>query len=193
MKFKPLPIFPSIELRDVPPCSTVLFYGGTKITEWFGNYVYKHPYTPPAYHAAFYIEEGLFLNVGKFKVVQDIGTEFRSNRRLDVIIYKNITNNTDRPLLMKAAYLDTSKPKVGLELPDYDIMAFLRFGFRFLRQSKKNDFCSENVVQLFATRKIKVSEKKDYKTAPWHLLEYALKNEQQCEVRTLWTGKDFNN
>lgn len=190
MKTKPLPKFDPINLADVPDCSTLLFYGGPWVTEFFGNKVYKHQYKPPAYHAAFYIEEGLFLNVGKFKCIQDIGTEFRSNRRIDVISYKYIRMDQVEPL-KKAAYLDTSKPKVGISLPDYDIMAFLRFGFKFLKQSKKNDICSENVVQLFASQKIKVSNNDDYKTAPWNLFEYALANPDQCKVRTLWTGRDF--
>lgn len=190
MKFQPLPQFDPIKIEEVPMASALLFYGGTKITEFFGNTIYKHPYKPASYHAAFYIEEGLFLNVGKFKVVQEIKDEFRSTRRIDVISYPAITKD-QRIKLSNAAYLDTSKPKIGLSLPDYDWMAFLRFGFKFMRQSKKNDFCSENVVQLFGTQNIKVSDKLDYQTAPWHLFEYAVAHPDQCQVNTLWQGKDF--
>lgn len=190
MKTKPLPKFEAIALENVPECSTLLFYGGTKVTEWFGNNIYKHQYKPPAYHAAFYIEQGLFLNVGKFKCVQEITAEFLSNRRIDVISYKYIRKDQVEPL-KKLAYLDTSKPKVGLSLPDYDWRAFLRFGFKWIRQSKKNDFCSESVVQIFGSQKVKVSKFVDYDTAPWDLLDFALENPDQCKIRNLWTGGQF--
>jgi hypothetical protein len=198
MKFQLLPKFPKIEIADILMASTLLFYGGTKITEFFGNTIYRHPYKPPAYHAAFYIEEGLFLNVGKFKVVQEIKNEFRSTRRIDIISYPAISKDA-RIKLSNAAYLDTSKPKVGLSLPDYDWKGFIGFGLRklfkkvpwLLKQSKRNEFCSEECVQLFNTQGIKISDEKAEDTAPWHLLEYALKYPDQCEVKTLWTGKDF--
>lgn len=190
MKFKPLPIYEKITVENIPECSTLLFYGGTKITEWFGNNIYKHSYKPPAYHAAFYIEDGLFLNVGKFKSVQEIAGEFKSRRRIDVISYKYILKNQIEPL-KKTAYLDSSKPKIGLSLPDYDWTAFLRFGFKWFRQSKNKDFCSENVVQIFNSQNIKVSKYVDYDTAPWDLFDYALENNESCKIKTLWTGKEF--
>lgn len=190
MKYKSLPKFDQIKIEDIPTASTLLFYGGTKITEFFGNTIYKHPYKPASFHAAFYVEDGLFLNVGKFKIIQEIKKEFRSTRRIDVISYPFITKE-QRIELSNAAYLDTSKPKVGLSLPDYDWMAFLRFGFKFLKQSKKNDFCSENVCQLFGAQGIKVSDRIDYQTAPWHLFEYAVAHPDQCSVRSAWVGKDF--
>ena len=190
MKTKPLPKFEAIALENVPECSTLLFYGGTKVTEWFGNNIYKHQYKPPAYHAAFYIERGRCLNVGKFKSVTKITDDFLSNRRIDVISYKYIRKD-QVDLLKDAAYDDADKAKLARLAPTYDWKGFLRFGLKFIRQSKGNDFCSENVVQIFNTQKIKVSKFVDYDTAPWDLLDFALENPDQCKIRNLWTGGKF--
>lgn len=189
METKPLPKCAPIAVSEIPEASALLFYGGNKLTEFVGNNLYKHPYRPPAFHAAFYIRDGLFLNVGKFKVIQKLEDEFRSSRRIDVISYSALLN-ADRVALCTFAILDTSKPKVGFDLPDYGIIDYLRFGFKFLRPTK-NDICSENVVELFAMRKIVVSYRRPADTAPWHLFEFAYQNPEVCVVRTLHVGADF--
>jgi hypothetical protein len=187
---KPLPSYRQISLGEIPPASAILFYGGNKLTEMAGNRLYKHPYAPPAFHAAFYIGDSLFLNVGKFRTIEDIGAELRSTRRVDIIIYKMITPDVRRALC-HAATMDCSKPKIGLELPDYAIMDYLRFGLRFLKPSKK-DFCSENCVELFATGGISISDLKACDTAPWDIQEFAEAHPDLCEIRTLWVGPDFS-
>jgi hypothetical protein len=189
MTKQPLPKFEPIELADIPAASTLVFYGGNKLTEWVGGKIYKHPYTPPAFHAAFYMIDGLVLNVGKFRTVEELAKERRAKRRIDVIIYKKMPNIV-RQRLVRYAALDTSKPKVGICFPDYGFTDFLRFGLRFLKPSKK-DFCSENVVEVFAHQKVKVSDLKPVDTAPWDLFEYALAHPDECEVRTYWTGPEF--
>jgi hypothetical protein len=186
---QPLPDYPPIALEHIPPASTLLFYGGMKLTEMAGNRLYGHKYRPPAFHAAFYIEGGLFLNVGGFKVVQELGKELRSTRRIDVVIYKNIRPEY-RKSMLRLAYLDASKPKIGISLPDYSWTDYLRFGLKFLKPSKK-DFCSENVVEMFANGQVTVSDKKPVDTAPWDLFEYALDHPDQCEIRTLHIGPEF--
>lgn len=188
---KPLPIYPPIKMSDIPPASSLLFYGGNKLTELAGNRLYDHPYKPPAFHAAFYIEDGLFLNVGKFKTVQNLKDEFRSTRRVDVIIYRGIKPEK-RERLCRAAYLDADKPKIGLSLPTYAVTDYLRFGLRWFKPSKM-DFCSENVVELFATEKVRVSEQEPYNTAPWDIEEYAEKfaQEQKIEIYSVWIGPDW--
>lgn len=201
MNILPLPKYTGIDLTHIPRASTILFYGGNKFTEFFGNKIYRHPYKPPAFHAAFYIEEGLFLNVGKFRTVQELEGEFRSNRRIDIITYLKIDDQT-REELNRYAYLNTSKPKFGFEFPDYDVLGYLGFGIRKLAskipvlkkwafQSKKKFFCSENVVDIFATQKIEVSLRLDFETAPWDLFDYALAHPERCVINTLWVGKDF--
>jgi len=186
---QPLPKFEPIKLDEIPAASTLLFYGGNRLTEFVGNTLYKHPYTPPAFHAAFYIADGLFLNVGKFKTVEVLEKEFRSSRRIDVIRYHYI-NDEAKKRLCRAAVLDTSKMRVGISLPDYSFTDYLRFGLKFLKPSKK-DFCSENVVELFKTEQVEVSGKKAVDTAPWTLLEFALAHPSVCEIRTLFVGPDF--
>jgi len=187
---QPLPEFPVILLDDIPAASAILFYGGNKLTELVGNRLYDYPFRPPAFHAAFYIGgvDHLFLNVGKFRTIQRIEDEFRSTRRVDIIIYKNIEPHI-REHLASTATLDYSKPKVGLELPDYAFTDYLRFGLRFLKPSKK-DFCSENVVELFASQNVKTSSRNAVDTAPWDLAAYAM-GTPSAEIRTLFVGPDF--
>lgn len=175
---------------EIPKASALLFYGGTKPTEWVGNRLYHYPYKPPAFHAAFYIQDGLFLNVGDFRIIQELSLEMRSARRIDVIIFKNISDSV-RIQLCNAALLDSSHPKVGLDLPDYAFTDYLRFGLRFLRPSKK-EFCSENVVHLFLKGDIMISDKLAVDTAPWDLQTYAETHSESCELRTLWVGPDFH-
>jgi len=189
MKFQGLPNHQIIPMGRIRVGSTLLFYGGNKLTELIGNKFYKHPYKPPAFHAAFYIGQGLFLNVGKFKVVQLLDKEFRSTRRIDVIDYQ--MSPEARARMARTAILDASKPKVGLSLPDYDIRGYLAFGLKFIKPSKKKDYCSDNVVDLHNTESHKVSDRKDETTAPWHLYEYALKTTDTSKMYTVWVGEDY--
>ena len=186
---KPLPEYPKIAVNEITYVSTLLFYGGNKLTELAGNRLYGHPYRPPAFHAAFYIDEGIFLDVGKFKTLTEVEKEFRTTRRIDVIIYKHITPEMHKRLC-KEALFDTSKPKIGITLPDYSWTDYLRFGLKLFKPSKK-DFCSENVVELFAKELVEVSAKRAVDTAPWDLLEFAEAHPELCEIRTLWVGSDF--
>jgi len=186
---KPLPVYPTIKTGEIPPASAILFYGGNRLTELAGNRLYKHPYKPPAFHAAFYIEDGLILNVGKFKTIETIESELRSTRRVDVIIYKGLSVDTVEAL-KKSAYLDLDKPKAGIQLPTYAITDYMRFGLRWFKPSKK-DFCSENVVEIYAKYGIRISDQESYNSAPWDLAEFAEANLDLCELRTLYVGADF--
>ena len=184
----PLPKYPSIALSAIKPASALLFYGGNKLTQFFGNKIYKHPYTPPAFHAALYLENGLFLNVGGFKTVQEVESQYASTQRIDVIEYE--TPGENRKYVVRLGYLDASKPKGLVALPDYGWTDYLRFGLKFLRPSRK-DICSENVVELLEKGQIKASHKKAVDTAPWTLLEFAEANPDRAHVFTLHVGKDF--
>lgn|SRR3990167_4881790 len=184
----PLPLFQPITIDQIQPASALLFYGGPRLTEWAGNILYKHPYRPPAFHAAFYIWNGLFLNVGKFRTVQELSNEFRSTRRIDVLTY--VVQEEVRRSLCRSAFLDSSRPKVGLSFPDYSWTDFLRFGLRSLKPSKKQ-FCSENVVNIFKQGAVTVSDREPVDTAPWDILEYALANPLDVQCYTAWIGNDF--
>lgn len=193
----PLPLYPGLKIKDLPPASILLFYGGNKLTELVGNRIYKHPYRPPAFHAAFYIGnflpddigENLFLNVGKFKEIVPFASETRSTRRIDAISFPKIEERARRKICAFACK-DISKPKFGLTFPDYSFTDYLRFGLRFLKPSKK-DFCSENVCEIFDTQGVKVSDRKAVDTAPWDLLEFAELHRDAATVNTLWCGGDF--
>lgn len=189
MKPQPLPKYPSIALSAIKPASALLFYGGNKLTQFFGNKIYKHPYTPPAFHAALYIENGLFLNVGAYKTIEDLSKQLASTQRVDVIEY--FMPEHARKDIVRASYLDTTKPKGLVSLPDYGWKDYLRFGIKFLRPSRK-DFCSENVVELIeGVGRCKVSARKAVDTAPWHLLEFAEANPGKAQIFTYHSGKDF--
>lgn len=202
------PVYEKIAIDDIPPASALLFYNGNKVTERAGYRLFKHHYWPPAFHAAFYIGERLFLNVGKFKTVEDLTTELRSSRRIDVVIYK-VLNQFQRQEMSREATLGTSKHRIGLTLPDYAVTDYLRFLFRGLPTSKKQ-FCSENVAETFGLSKahgndtgqtwadrvdtnggIRISDGLPVDCAPWDVLEGALNGMGGAEIRTLHVGHDY--
>lgn len=185
---KPLPTYGHIEVNDIPAASILLFYGGVKLTELVGSRLYDHPYNPPAFHAAFYCEKGTFLNVGKFRVIQNLPEEFRSTRRIDVLILPYLTS-TQRQTAVEFAKMDVSAKK-PFKISDYGWKDFLRFGFPGLKPSSKQ-ICSENVVRLFDKIDQKVSDHASYDTAPWHLYERAYKHPEDFDIKTVWVGKDF--
>lgn len=192
MKLQPLPEFPSITLRDIAPASTLLFYGGNKITSWYANKRYNHPYKPGAFHAALYLKDGLSLNVGKFKAITDVATQYRSTYRIDVITYLDLTPE-QREAVVKQGLLDADEPHVGFNLPTYGLFDFLRFEpvLRKLLPEDKRDICSENVTREFGQADYTVSKKPAAQTAPWDLFEYALSRPEVCKLNTLWKGLDF--
>lgn len=183
---EPLPTREQIKLSEVPKASCLLFYHGNWITEFAANKLYHYPYKPAAFHAALYLEDGLFLNVGKFKTIDKVETEFLSTRRVDVIVYP--MRDSAREDTVKDAFLDTTKPHIGFSLPDYAVSDYLRFAFKFLRPSRK-DFCSENVAELLLKGNTISSSKKPVDTAPWDLETFARMNE--IPQFTLWQGPDF--
>jgi hypothetical protein len=184
----PLPDFERMDIADLPGASALLFYGGNKLTELFGGRVYHHPYTPPAFHASLYLGAGDHLNVGKFRAVQPVQDEFRSTRRVDAIIYDMTPGQ--RLAIIEAGRKDTTKPKVGLQLPDYGWQEYLRFGLPWFRPTHK-DMCAENVCENMALGAVRVTYYAYSATAPWSLLEYALDYPRACRVVTLHVGKDF--
>lgn len=184
----PLPARQILRIEDIPPASVILFYNGNKITELFGSRVYGHKYDPPPFHAALYIDNGLFLNVGKFKEIRSVDTEFKTTRRIDVITYSIVP--LERKKICTEAFKDSSRPHVGITLPDYAMTDYLRFGFKWFKPSKK-DFCSENVVELMNIGNVKVSDLESFNTAPWDLVEYAESNPDICWINTLFVGDDY--
>ncbi len=188
-KTEPLPGHPAMTVAEIPAASALLFYGGPRVTELVGERVYKHPYHPPAFHAAFYIDQGLFLNVGAFREIADVLGEFRTTRRIDVLIYTRL-DPVQRQKLVRRAMLDTSRPKGIVAIADYSWTDFLRFGLTFLKPSKK-EFCSENVVNLFNSEGIRTTDLPPDRTAPWDLYEYALAHPDEVTIRTLWIGPEF--
>lgn len=183
-----LPGFPAIAYGDVPPASTLLFYSGNKLTEMFGNRVYRHRYTPPAFHAALTVGNGEMLNVGKFKTIEPIEKELISTRRVDAIIY-NMTF-FQRDMITHNARLDIDKPKIGLMLPTYGVLDYLRFAVKWFRPTHY-DICSENVVELLMSGGIISSVREPFNTAPWDLLSWAVDHPDKATVKTVWIGKDF--
>ena len=187
---KPLPNYPKIGIANVPPASALIFYGspGNKATELVGSRLYKFKYNPVPFHAALYLDKGEFLNVGKFKTVESLKDNMKNTRRIDVIEYA--MSDEQLAEILYRGRRDTSKPKHPLDLTDYAVTDFLRFGLRFLKPSKK-DFCSENVVENMAHGGIKVSDLKAVDTAPWDLLEFAEANPHLCRIYTLYEGDEF--
>lgn len=189
---KPLPFFLPIAISEIPSASILQFYGGNKLTEFYGNKRYGFPYKPPPFHSAFYCKDGLFLNVGKFKTIEPLEKEFRSTRRIDVIIYKELTQDV-RDMMIRNAFLAADNPKIGFNLPTYGIRDYIRFEpyLRWLFPKDKRDFCSEDVTKRFNAAGCEVSKNPSNRTAPWDLTQYAIDNTYRSEIRTLHIGKDF--
>ena len=202
------PVYPRITLDEIPPASALLFYNGNKLTERAGRAIFKHPYWPPAFHAAIYVWNHLCLNVNKFKTLEDVTEGFNSNRRIDVVIYHELTDEQRKEISREAA-LDASPHKMGLVLPDYAVTDYLRFLFRKLPPSRK-DFCSENVVELFgrapahgvrrvsewyeavkASGGIRIAPGLPVDTTPWDIQEGAETGFGGAELRTLHLGPDY--
>lgn len=200
--------YPRINIDDIPPASAILFYNGNRVTERAGARLYGCPYWPPAFHAAFYIGNRMFLNVGEFRTIEDLTTELRSTRRADVVIYNALTPD-QRAGMARAAMLDTSKERVGLTLPDYAVTDYLRFLVRGIHPSK-SDFCSENVAEIFgrasaqglksveswavvvaAAAGIRIAQGLPVDTAPWDIEKGAEALMAGAERRTLWVGPDY--
>lgn len=207
----PLPTFPRIRTEQIPAASILLFYGGTPLTEIAGNYIYKHPYRPAAFHAAGFIGKGEVLNVNKTTTIENILDMRQSTRRIDVIVLTDLTDE-EREIICSRFRRDAGKNF-------YDGVGYLRFGgklkiLRFLKKikaSEKDDFCSDNVVDnigaleayrrsgdsdevlasLRLSRAIPVSAYPAEDSAPWHLLEHALTLPDIRKVYTYWKGPDF--
>lgn len=192
----PLPVYPEIRIDQIPAASALVFYGapGNKATELVGQRLYGHKYNPVSFHAALYLKDGDFLNVGKTKEVLKIASEFRSARRIDVLVYE--LSDAQRTLITHAGYMDTSKANTPLEkllkrpLLDYGVTDFLRFGLKWWKPSKK-DICSENVVENMDVAGFHPSDTEAYNTAPWDLVEWAEANPLKAKIYTLHEGADF--
>lgn len=185
----PLPKYPHIDIKDVPAASALVFYGspGNPATEMVGSRLYHHKYTPPAFHAALYIEDGDFLNVGRFREIKSVEGQYKTTRRVDVIVY-NLPSPIRR-IVVTAGKNDITTSKKN-KLTDYSIRDFLRFCIPFLKPSKK-DFCSENVVENFLAGGFNPSELKPVDTAPWDLVEWAESHPELATIYTLHEGDEF--
>jgi hypothetical protein len=194
---EPLPAYPKIRLDQVPAASSLIFYGspGNKATELVGARLYGHKYNPPAFHAALYLINGEFLNVGKTREIVKLESEFKNTRRVDVIVYQKLTD-PQRADVAASGYQDTSKVNSALEklvkrpLPDYSVGDFLRFGFKWFKPSKK-DFCSENVVENLNVAGLNPTDHEPYNTAPWDLVEWAEAHPLEATIYTLYEGDVF--
>lgn len=191
----PNPQYPKISLSDVSPASGLIFYGGPKITEKFGNEVYGYPYKPAPFHAGVYLGNNIFCNVGLFTTLENLNDEFRSSRRIDVIYYTNMTFEQREKV---CSYEQKRAGSASSRFRFYDWKGFLYAGTRLIpginrliKPSKKYDFCSDNYVDAFSHANVPTSLKEDEETYPWDLLFYAWQKPQETKIYTLWVGKDF--
>jgi hypothetical protein len=212
-KLIPYPKFDTVSPEQVLKASIWLFYGGNKVTEFFGNHVYKHPFWPAAFHAAGGLGGAEMLNIGIEATIKDVRKEYQETRRIDVIELLDLTD-FERDIICRKFRRDA-----GNNI--YDAGGYARMGSKFwvlrflknIHASDKNDFCSDNVVDNFSEpplrrkgeadeeynslllpRKIEVSYLSSEDTAPWHLLEHAIdKNFQNGtrRIRTVHIGPDF--
>lgn len=199
--FPPLPEFPKIAIEEIPSGSALEFYGGNKLTEFYGNHRARlwggkncttFPYDPPPFHTAHYQRRGFFLNVGAFKTIQKLEDEFRSTRRIDVIIYKAVTPGLGERIADDMQG-DVDKPGIVKRIT-YGVFDYLRFepALRWLiPKDKKRDFCTEDKVRRMLRFGITTSDRPADMTAPWDDVLYAMSHPEECKIRTLWVGKDF--
>lgn len=182
--------FPSIEVDHVPPASVLLVYGfpGNKATQRLGVNKYGIKFHPP-FHSAVTIRDGLFHNVGRWRTDMDIRELFQTTRRVDVLMYR--MTEAQRRDIVRAAELDTSVPKFGLNITDYGVGQFLNFGFSFIKDGDQ-PVCSANVVNIMGAGEIVCSSLPANDTAPWDIYLHAEANPLFVETRTLWSGSDYH-
>lgn len=193
MELKPLPNFEFIKVENIPICSSLIYYGNMPLTSFYGNKRFKHPYKPAAYHAARYLENGLALQVGKFRTLQKLSEDFTEKRRIDVISYNFIPENVKKQMITKA-YLDADEPKWGYNRLRYGIFDFLRFEplLRWLPKSKQ-PICSEDTYNWFRDYGYVVGNRPNPKleVAPWDLFAWAMENRDKVLIQTVWVGETF--
>lgn len=179
----PMPVYPRIELQDIPPASVALFYNGQTLTEKEAR-VKGFPFKLPPYHATMVLEDGQHLTQGARGKIEALANEMRSTRRIDIIVY-NFLTKPDRAQLCD----DARKMKGKI----YDIGGFLHFGFKFIMPWKFAFFCSELCAYIFKQRRFTISFREPSETAPFHLWEYAhiYEPSMTCEFRTLHIGQDY--
>jgi len=200
-KFPPLPEFPRITIPEIPSGSALEFYGGNKLTEFYGNHradmwggksCSQFPYTPPPFHTAHYQRRGFFFNVGAFQTIKRLEEEMISTRRIDVIIYKQVTA-AQGELIADDMQAGADKPGIFKRIT-YGIFDYIRFepSLRWLvPKDKKRDFCTEDKVRRMLDYGITTSDRAPDNTTPWDDVLWAMKNPEKAEIRTLHVGKDF--
>ncbi len=191
---EPVPEFMPIRWQDIPPASGLIFYGSNDLTATFGNRVYHHPWRPAASHAAIYLGNGDYLNVGAYKTKESIIRSMSvSTHRVDVIRYRMPDGAADEIVKDCLAQISKDRERGPLGLPKpptYGVLDFVRFGLKWWGPQKQ-EFCSENYFNTFQRHGVRTSVQESYNTAPWHLVEYANENPSACEMLTLSVGIDF--
>ncbi len=199
-----LPLFPPIKIEEIPPASGIAYFAHNKIIEFYGNRrhdlwggksITKFPFCPPPFHFARYIDNGQTLQVGHYKTIVPIqGTQkdpaFRSERRIDIIIYKTIPDNI-REAMVQDAMDDADKPSL-FKWFTYGFADYLRFEptIRWLIPSTRKDICSEDFVKWVARHWKAIFKKAANYISPWDVYLGAM-GDPDCEIRTLWVGSDY--
>ena len=177
------PEYPRIDLKDIPPASAALYYGsGPYLTEKCGRVQGGYPFNRPPFHASLILAGGKHLNQGKTAEIKELKEEFRSTRRIDVIVYNELST------INRTVICEWAKGKQGTP---YDVPGFLYFGFRIWRPWDWADFCSEQVAMAFELIGYRVSEKSSKWTPPWGLWHWANGAGPKASRFTLWQGSDY--
>jgi hypothetical protein len=199
-KTVPLPIYrwEPISVESLPKCSVLTWFGGTKITERFGERLYHFPYHPSPYHTSWYLGDGMVVNVGGKTTIEEIETLLRSTRCAVATIYKFITPEMAERIIKNGILRTASKERLGNK---YDWRGFCwpLFGkiplinkLPWLRPSDSDDFCTDEAVdEIFKESGISITGKDDELSYPWDVITWAEAHPEQVEIRVLWVGPDF--
>ena len=178
---------------EIPSCSTLIYYGAMPITQFYAHR-YKFPYKQAPYHAAFHIEKGRTLQVGKFETLQRVSADFTEKRRIDVIEYLHIPYDVKEKII-EDAYDDVDKPHWGYNKLNYSVFDFLRFEplIRWAIPRSSKQICSEDTGERYNKFQYPVASRPNPKLeiAPWDLAMWAFDNPSKCRIFTIWQGKDF--
>jgi len=177
----PLPEYQGILLEDVPPGSTLLYYGGVPVTEWVGRKK-GFPYRTPPFHASLMVLDGMCLNMGWKPRIIPVQGQMQSTRRIDVVLYNDLSDK-DRFNICASAALRNGRG-------NYDWRGFLSHGIKWIQPSRRQDYCSQQVVSIHRENDHIISYKPEEESAPWDLYYFGAGN-PYCELRTLHIGKDF--
>lgn len=157
---KPLPEFEIIDFEGLKhrPASIILQAGSNKLTQW-GEKRMGFPYTPAFTHAMIYLANHDVLSMNFNAAIYKIQKLYKKSHRWIIIYFTDMSEDCMKRII-QIAYNRAGSKKHKYKV--YDFRGYLGFLTRvfppirkvpvlrkFFKGSKKLEFCSDQVVNVF--------------------------------------------